>query len=242
MQLQTGKTTAGDPYEAKFPDKFGNVCVREVARPDILSKYFKYSNSIDVHNQSRQYDLSLEKKWVTQDPYFRLYTTSIGMLVTDMWRIYREHIQDSLASSIVHFADALAYQIIESAKEKGKEHGAREEPVNATQSNAVNATQSNAICISIDPTKEVESSLSCPSGHNQSHQKVYLKGKQLRCIWCSRVNYSDRKTTLKCLECNKGFCRDDSGRHCWSLHVAHGGLPTAPKRGMIKKKKEESRE
>ena len=32
----------------------------------------------------------------------------------------------------------------------------------------------------------------------------FLKGgKQVRCICCSRVNLIERKTTLKCLECNK---------------------------------------
>ena len=68
-----GATTHGEPYEARFPDKFGNVYIRHVARPDIISNYFKFSNVVDVHNQARQYELALETKWVTQDPYFRLY-------------------------------------------------------------------------------------------------------------------------------------------------------------------------
>ena len=68
------------------------------------------------------------------------------------------------------------------------------------------------------------------------HTKVFLaKGKQLRCIWCSRINLTHRKTTLKCKECGKGFCRDESGNGCWSNHVCYGGVPIAPKRGTRKR-------
>lgn len=42
--------------------------------------------------------------------------------------------------------------------------------------------------------------------------------KQIRCIWCSRVHLITRKTTMRCLYCNRGFCRDQ-GRACWPHHV-----------------------
>ena len=57
-----GSTKAGEPYQARFPDKFGNVCVRHVMRPHVISMYFKHSNVVDVHNQARQFELALEKK------------------------------------------------------------------------------------------------------------------------------------------------------------------------------------
>ena len=56
-----GSTRPGEPYLARFPDHFGNVYTREVARSEILSTYFKYSNCVDLHNQARQFDLALEK-------------------------------------------------------------------------------------------------------------------------------------------------------------------------------------
>ena len=50
------------------------------------------------------------------------------------------------------------------------------------------------------------------------------RGKQLRCMWCSRIKLVERKTTLKCLECGKCFCRDKNNRlSCWPHHVALGG-------------------
>ena len=44
-----GSTKPGEPYVANFPDCFGNLCTRNVSRPQVLSEYFKYSNTIDVH-------------------------------------------------------------------------------------------------------------------------------------------------------------------------------------------------
>ena len=72
-----GTTAAGEPCLVKFPDSFGNVCIRQVARPTITSRYFDYSNQVDVHNQGRQYNLAVEKKWVTHDGWFCLYTSIV---------------------------------------------------------------------------------------------------------------------------------------------------------------------
>ena len=35
-----GSSEAGEPYSAKFPDKYGNVCVRHVARPQCITNFF----------------------------------------------------------------------------------------------------------------------------------------------------------------------------------------------------------
>ena len=51
MAKGAGTTEKGEPYEAWFPDKFGSLCVLYVARPQVISLYFKYSNVVDVHNQ-----------------------------------------------------------------------------------------------------------------------------------------------------------------------------------------------
>ena len=80
--------------------------------------------------------------------------------------------------------------------------------------------------------------------YNKQHTKILLKGgKQLWCMWCSRVNLLERKTTLMCQECGKGFCRDKRNRlSCWPHHVARGGVPKAPKHGTRKRKMNECME
>ena len=67
----------------------------------------------------------------------------------------------------------------------------------------------------------------------QGHTREYLKNKrQVRCIWCNRVDLVEKKTTMKCVECGYGFCRQGA---CWSHHVAMGGVPRAPKKGTKKR-------
>ena len=65
-----GSMQPGQPYHTKFPDKFGNVWTREVARPEIVSNHFNRSNVVDLHNQAQQTELALEKKWITQNAFF----------------------------------------------------------------------------------------------------------------------------------------------------------------------------
>ena len=65
-----GDTEAGIPYEARWKDDNGNTVVRDVKRPEIVSKYFTKCNSIDVHNKNRQYDLKLEKHWKSNCGHF----------------------------------------------------------------------------------------------------------------------------------------------------------------------------
>ena len=214
-----GATTKGKPYEARVPDKFGNVCVRLVARPDIISNYFKYCNVVDLHNQARQHDLALEKKWVTQNGYFRLYTTILGMNVVDTWKLC----QDKNKLSISQFADELAADLLHQAEMLQQETTDQEVPLPIVSADSVITEVS-----SISPVSPY------PSGG--THTKIMLeKGKQLRCIWCSRINLVNKKTTLMCKECGKGFCRDESGNGCWSHHVSLGGCPQAPKRGTLKR-------
>ena len=87
-----GHTEEGTPYVAKWKDENNNTRTREVPRPDVISKYFGQSNVVDVFNQSRQFDLKLEKHWVTEDGFFRLVTTLFGIVVTDCWKAYCWHL------------------------------------------------------------------------------------------------------------------------------------------------------
>lgn len=73
----------GKPYVTKWPDDYGNIKSRDVLRPDCIGKYFSTSNIIDVHNQLRQNELALEQHWRTNNPWFRIITTVIGMTVVD---------------------------------------------------------------------------------------------------------------------------------------------------------------
>ena len=227
-----GSTAPGEPYEARFPDAFGNVCIRHVARPIVVSRYFKYSNQVDLHNQARQFDLSLEKKWITQDGWFRLYTTILGMTIVDCWKLFRTNKKSNI--SILDFADELGKDMLEAAKlfefavngpsrtRSGRQfHGGQEHDVQ---------------CVVTANASTDYSSLSMNAIAPKTHTREFIKKGQLRCIWCSRVTLIEKKTTMRCIECGKGFCRDGSGYDCWGMHVALNGVPPCPKRGTKKRK------
>ena len=211
-----GSSKHGVPYVAKFPDTFGNVCIRHIARPAVVSNFFEASNKVDLHNQSRQFSLRLEKKWVTTNPYFRLYQTVTGMVVTDVWKMFR--ICGEAYETIAEFIDVLASDMIREA-----------EKLDAPQSDvpAVTLTRNPSTMSSVTINGE-------DKPKEMIHTKLFLKNKkQVRCMWCSRVELIERKTTMKCFECNAGFCRNGG---CWSHHVAIGGVPRAPKKGTKKRK------
>lgn len=90
-----GSSTPGPHYIAKWPDQYGNIKQRSVPRPEIVGRYFSVSNKIDTHNQLRQHELALEEHWLTQDPWFRLNTTFIGMTVTDAFQLARYSSSDT---------------------------------------------------------------------------------------------------------------------------------------------------
>jgi len=110
-----GSTTPGDPYRARFLDDHDNLISRPVDRPELISKYFQRSNGIDKHNQARQFELRLEKHWRTQNAWFRLMTTKIGICVTDAWKGFRYAFQNRKNDeeiTIREFADRLAFELI----------------------------------------------------------------------------------------------------------------------------------
>ncbi len=89
LMSKAGSTTAGNPYIMKYTDGFGNLCQQEVERSNL--NFFADSNTIDSHNQVRQSNIALEKKWLTKDPFFRLMTSLIGICVTDSWKLVDYH-------------------------------------------------------------------------------------------------------------------------------------------------------
>ena len=110
-----GHTMKGDPYMAKWLDSNGRVAVREIPRPHLISQFFTHSNQIDKHNHARQSELAIEENVVTQDGYFRLFCTYLGITVTDTWKLYRHHLGDkhkNKSISIMDFSNILCKTLL----------------------------------------------------------------------------------------------------------------------------------
>jgi hypothetical protein len=84
-----GNTMPGDPYKACWMDSRGNHSSCNIPWPYVIAKYFNESNCIDMHNHARQADLKLEKKWITNDGYFCIFTTILGITVIDSMKAYK---------------------------------------------------------------------------------------------------------------------------------------------------------
>ena len=60
LTSDAGSTTPDEPYEMKFTNTYGNIHVRDVDYPDVISRFCKESNCVDKHNQARQFELALK--------------------------------------------------------------------------------------------------------------------------------------------------------------------------------------
>ena len=49
---------------------------------------------MDYHNQARQFELALEKHWITQTGYFQFFTSMLGIVITDAWKAYKHHLHE----------------------------------------------------------------------------------------------------------------------------------------------------
>lgn len=107
-------TTDGDPYRSKYLSENGNYKTRNVYRPHVCSNFYNAANKIDIHNQIRQGFLLLEEHWKTNDGFFRIITTIIGVTTTDSWLVSNfsfssGNIYASLQAR--EFTNCLAYQL-----------------------------------------------------------------------------------------------------------------------------------
>jgi len=103
----------------KYTDDYGNVHELQVDRLDAVSNFYASLNVIDCHNWLRQDSLPLEEKWVTQDCFFGLTTTLIGMSIVDSYLFAKQPdiIKgcNSSGLSVQQFTGALAFQLIRKA-------------------------------------------------------------------------------------------------------------------------------
>jgi hypothetical protein len=239
MTHKAGRTTPGTPYIMRYTDGFGNLCTRDVERPDVVSSFFQDSNVIDSHNQSRQHNLALEKKWLTKDAYFRLATTHIGINVVDSYKLADFHgiinfkkksIEKKM--TVVRFAGILGHQLIKNAQ-RLSEGGSR----------FLSPIPQNCNLITV-PTNITESTLSSISGdaavfsvpirseadaNNMIHHLVKLplkvdKSGRKRCRSrpCKRCKEQGIRhdVTVYCFTCGEGsnYC-NDTNRDCFLWHV-----------------------
>lgn len=220
----------------KYATDNGNVGVRWVDRPDVISKYFAGSNAVDKHNHVRQFELGLEKCWITHNPYFRLFTTLLGINVVDCWKLSSYHglfqgyqsnqyTAGENAVPIKKFASILAKQLLTYAELL------RTYPLPSSSVPCTVVTASSE-----DPTSSLETSAN-GSAHplidknGFSHCPILFekcpKNKRVKprhCSYCSVPGQPNAGGWARhyCNHCLKAFCcptQMNSRRNCFKQHV-----------------------
>ena len=112
----SGSFEEGIPYEQRYPDKYRNLQTRTVLMPQIRSDYFQESSNNDSHNQLIQAELKLEKCILTNDCWLMIWTTLVGMTVTDALQslkfVGKKSRNNNANMSINKFANRLAYKCL----------------------------------------------------------------------------------------------------------------------------------
>jgi hypothetical protein len=238
MTHKAGRTTPGNPYVMRFTDGFGNLCTRDVERPDVISTFFENSNKIDSHNQCRQSNLALEKKWLTKDAFFRLTTTHLGINIVDTYKIADFHgvinftkKSEEKKMTIVRFAGILGHQLIINSARLAEGESRFLSPL---------PQQCNTISIPSNVPESVssisgEAGMSClpirseVDANNMIHHLVKLplkvdKSGRKRCLSrpCKlcKENGIRHDVTVYCLTCGDSYnyC-NDTNRDCFLQHV-----------------------
>jgi hypothetical protein len=234
-----GSKKAGTPYYMRFTDAYINVYVRKVQRPTIISTFFNDSNCVDSHNHVRQYELALEKKWLTQDPFFCLHTTLTGMMVADAWKLASFHKLISNANdkegkpviSKQKFSGKLSCQLINLDVRLPSLESVMALPSSissvGTQSSPASPETSNDggydCGIYTDARGVFHRPRLLPLKTKKSGKK---HRRECHCQWCKEKHGLHKCTVCICYECNKPLCmptRNNGGRNCFALHVRNCG-------------------
>jgi hypothetical protein len=123
------------PFKIKYIDSFGNICTRNVDWPQVVSNFFASFNVINMHNQLHQDSLKLEKKWLTQNLWFRLAAMYVGICGTDAFLLLNYHQLINVSKgglenqekkvSVVWFAGISANQLIQFLNKVGSSKESR---------------------------------------------------------------------------------------------------------------------
>lgn len=233
MTEGAGALTNGSTYSAKFQDGVGNVITRPVDRQIMASRYYSYSPAVDQNNQARQDELKLEELWQTQECWFRLFCTIIGITTTDAYFGVRSTVHSAHPMRNMRmdeFADQLAYQLVHNNKsDGGGAHGRGQERRGSAAATAAAATAASSLLSASTPSGNEH--ILAPFGRKTTERGTPYSI-QHRCHvcnnktskFCTAPQCSDIQGTSENGGKNFGCCPNNSGsgkrgyRNCLQVH------------------------
>jgi hypothetical protein len=200
---------------------------------------------IDRHNQVRQFELALEKRWLTQNPFFRLHCTIIGINVVDCYKLSEHHdiINHRIPNkdykmTMTQFASVLANQLINNVDRllsfysplSQEVSSLIDAPSNITVSNASQESTSSTSTLTADKLPISLRKMEDANG-TEHHQIAYeittgstgkRRTKTRLCVLCLRNNNKKRLVGYGCYTCGIALCcitKQNVDRDCFEEHV-----------------------
>ncbi len=241
MDATVGSVRPGNPYKACYWSKEGAKTIKYIPRPKVLNQFFGMIGTVDAHNLARQGTLKLEKRWRTRNPYFRIFTSFLGVCITDSWRGRRWNARNIPGESrkriclrnkfydisVREYADALSSAILR------KYYCPK--TFNKTRQLGAEVEEDGSVMVVPPPSRpQVEhdtqslssASLGCDRSsqhHTLMRHGVTASGRQgrHRCRWCWLFEgKTDHHTAYYCKQCDRSFCVPSTHcqRNCYKLH------------------------
>ena len=166
----------------------------------VLVKYWELANKIDVFNMVRQGQLRLEKTWLTMNPHTRLITTTVAnahvgsLYARNLTAKERMTQKDFTACTSASLCEGVAAAEPTAAVDVGLPHLACKVQVQAPRTKRKRS----------DEDDDEDSAAT-------------------QCTVCSTLFNKRARSTIRCMQCNRCFCRRD--RRCWDHHVHIGKGP-----------------
>jgi hypothetical protein len=88
------------------------IIKKVVMQPQMIENFFEYFSCIDIHDHLRQGSLRLEESWKTKTWWHRIFSTILGIIVTDCFYAHKYTNTHREVLTYTEFVDTLAYQLI----------------------------------------------------------------------------------------------------------------------------------
>ena len=216
------------PHVQRWRDANGNAAERDIPRPQVASLYFKGNNVIDVHNQHRQGTLALEKKWSTQDCWFRLFTTLVGMCTVDAMMMHkhkrfnkRPNEPNEPETKTLTFAAVLAKQLVDNNWDDGEHEATPAVMPPPPPRMSGNSEVWHGAKTAQDSFQTNVGVVACALVKIVDEDNRREGDKRKGCIVCWELEKKIRKSQWACACHQKGVCTPDTGRRCFEIHVGN---------------------
>ena len=177
------------PYRAWYQDDFGGASFKELPRPKMAEFVLNLLPIIDEDNNDRQHRLALEKKWPTNNCWYRLLTTIVGQCVVDQLSLYVTKSPEKYREWTVNMmADHIAAGLVVRPRSRDRD-----------------TKDADELLMRICDEEGNDTRPAYPSEENHGKSGGVH---QLNCFHCKGAG-KYKRTSFKCKECGTPVCKVD---------------------------------